>query len=314
MSSKAEYLSRPELLQQLPVFFQPWWLDAVSRNWDIALAEDKGRIEGVWPYARDSKFGFKLIRNPQLTPYLGPFFFYPEQLSTAEKVLFEQRVFENLWQQLPRWDSFDLEATTAFENAALFLQKEFTTTGKITYELRLDQTEEQLWSALHSNHRNLIRQAEQCHEIVEGTDYLPGLAALHKATFQRKGKPYPFKPSMITRLVNESYKHNAGSIFAARDEQQRITASIFTVWDQEKMYLLLSTVNPEQAHPGAVRLLIFHALKAAKQKGLRIFDFEGSMDPGIAAFFRRFGGQQKTYLCATKNKSVLWKIKKTILD
>jgi predicted GNAT family acetyltransferase len=313
MTNKAKYLSLPQLQQQLPVFFQPWWLDIVSKHWDIALADDSGVATGVWPFSTDRKAGLKLIRNPQLTPYLGPLFFYPEQLTEEQKVNFEQKTFQQLWEQIPRWDSFDLEANLSFTNEECFTQKGFNVTHQITYEIELQQSEEQLFSAFHTNHRNLIKQAVQQHTIIEGEESLQQLLALHKETFSRKKKPYPFHTDMMERLVKESLKHEAGNLFATKDEKDNITACIFTVWDKDKIYLLLSTVNLEQAHQGAVRLLIWHAIKAARSKGLKIFDFEGSMDPGIEAFFKRFGGERKTYLCVSKNKSLLWKIKKTVL-
>jgi hypothetical protein len=313
MNNKAKYLSLPDLQKQLPVFFQPWWLNIVSKHWDIALADDNGVISGVWPFSMDKKIGLKLVRNPLLTPYLGPLFFFPEQLPEDQKASFEQATFQELWQQIPRWDSFDLEANLSFTNDELFNQKGFDVTHHITYETDLQQPEEKLFSAFHTNHRNLIKQAAQHNKVAEGKASLPKLLALHKETFSRKKKAYPFHADMIEQLVSESLKRDAGNLFAATDEEDNITACIFTVWDSDKMYLLLSTVDLEQAHPGAVRLLIWHAIKTARDKGLKIFDFEGSMDPGIEAFFKRFGGTRKTYLCASKNKSLLWKIKKTIL-
>lgn len=312
MNNKAKYLSLPGLQQQLPVFFQPWWLDIVSKHWDIALVHDDEVISGVWPFSIDKKPGLKLIRNPLLTPYLGPLFFYPEHLTAEQKATFEQSTFQQLWQQIPNWDSFDLEAHLSFTNRELFSQKRFEITDHITYEIDLQQPEEKLFAAFHTNHRNLIKQAAQHNKILEGEESLPKLLVLHKETFIRKKKSYPFHAGMIKNLVSESIKFESGDLFAAMDEQNNITACIFTVWDRDKMYLLLSTVDLEQAHPGAVRLLIWHAIKAARAKGLKIFDFEGSMDPGIEAFFRRFGGERKTYLCASRNKSLLWKMKKTI--
>lgn len=295
------------------MFFQPWWLDIVSKHWDIALAHNDDVITGVWPFSIDKKLGLKLVRNPLLTPYLGPIFFYPEHLAAEQKASFEQSTFQQLWQQIPGWDSFDLEAHVSFTNQELFSQEGFETTHHITYEIDLQQPEKNLFAAFHTNHRNLIKQAVLHNKITAGTECLSKLLQLHKETFSRKNKPYPFHTGMIEKLVTESIRLEAGNLFSTTDEENNTTACIFAVWDREKMYLLLSTVDLEQAHPGAVRLLIWHAIKTARDKGLKVFDFEGSMDPGIAAFFRRFGGTRKTYLCASRNKSLLWKMKKTIL-
>lgn len=306
--SKEQYLKSPQLLQQLPVFFQPWWLDIVSDNWHMAMAPGPdGTIAGLWPMALESRLGLSIARNPLLTPYLGPFF--PQSVADAEQA----KVFETLWQQLPHWDSFDMDTTVAFNRADLLRQKDMDVAKKITFEIDLAPGEEELWRAMNSNHRNLIRQAEAGHSVIEGAEQTARLLQLHRETFSRKNKPYPFVPAMIDRLVQRSKEQKSGSMWYLQDAEGQITATIFTVWDRQKMYLLLSATEPETAHPGAVRLLIWHAIRAARQKGLSVFDFEGSMDPGIAAFFRRFGGSQKTYLCASRNRSLLWKVKKKLL-
>lgn len=312
MTAKEQFLTL-SILPQLPLFFQPWWLDLVSDNWDVVLSEStEGKLQGLWPFSTDIRLGFRIIRNPLLTPYLGPVFFFPGGVHSAADGS-RDAALTALWRQLPRWDSLDMETTTGFSDRSFFTEKGFSCTEKITYELDLTPEEAHLFKALHSNHRNLIRQAGAAHELVSGNEYLPRLLELHRDTFDRKKKPYPFAPEKVKTLIEACHKRQAGRITVARDEQGNITAALFTVWDQQKMYLLLSTVSPEQAHPGAVRLLIWNAIISAKRQGLKIFDFEGSMDPGIAAFFRRFGGQEKTYLCATRHRALLWKWKRALL-
>lgn len=314
MSQKAKYLSLVSLQQTLPVFFQPWWLDIVSSNWDIALAEDNGMVQAVLPYCIDKKLGLTIIRNPLLTPYLGPYFIYPsENMEPAKKIAFEEKAFNQLWAQLPRWDSFDVEATTAFENFMLFQHKGFSNAGKITYEIDLSQPEDVIFAAMHNTHKNLIRQAEASHEVLNGATYSQRLIQLHQETFRRKNKNYPFGGGLIQKLITTSEAKDSGKVFAAKDNQGNISAGIFTVWDKRKMYLLLSAVDADKAHQGAARLLIWKAIQYAKAKGLMEFDFEGSMDPGIEAFFRRFGGTRKTYFCFTQHQSKLWKLKKALL-
>jgi lipid II:glycine glycyltransferase (peptidoglycan interpeptide bridge formation enzyme) len=304
MSHKAKYLSSLKLQKQLPIFFQPWWLDIVSKDWDILLDAEED-TKAVFPICRENKIGLKLFRNPLLTPYLGPLF-----LDATED---EKGKFQELWKQLPKWDSFHLETTTSFLNAALFEEKGFEIQFKDTYILNLEQDTDKLFSNIHTNHRNLIRQANAVHQLQEGPEHIPILLSLHKETFTRKNKPYPFDTSIIETLIQESTKKNNGCLLSASDAQQNITASIFVVWDHKTMYLLLSTFNAAKAHQGAVRMLIWEAIKKAKALNLSFFDFEGSMDPGIAAFFRRFGGERKTYLCASRTDSLLWNLKKKLL-
>jgi len=307
MNNKTRYVSDTSLQLQLPVFFQPWWLDRVSRRWDVAIAEEQGKITGVWPYCMEQKVGIRIIRNPLLMPYAGPFFLpglAPEAIPSA---------FEQLWQQLPAWDSFNFETTTGFNEAYLLQQQGFSISELATYEIALHQTTEALWAGMNKNHRHLIRQAASLHRIEEGKEHTEALLRLHKQTFARKRKPYPYSANLIRDLVLQSMERNAGNLYAAVDSEGNVTACIFTVNDRQKRYLLFSAVDAAHAHPGAVRMLIWEAIQAARAGGQQIFDFEGSMDPGVAAFFKRFGGERKTYLCASRNKSLLWKMKKALL-
>ncbi len=313
MSQKERYRSLKEIHHELPVFFLPWWLDAVSGKWDVAIAESNGAISGVLPYSIDKRMGLTIIRNPQLTPYLGPYFFYPLNKSALGRQEFENDIFEQLWQQLPGWDSFDAECAVCLDNSSLFADKGFSIVERPTYELNLHAEEGALFSGMHANHRNLIRRAGETHDIIEGIDGLERLIELHRNTFTRKGKKYMYAPRVIEELVKQSYLNNSGAVFSARNKEHILTAVIFTVWDARRMYLLVSTVDTGRAHQGAVRLLIWHAIRYARDKGLPFFDFEGSSDPGIASFFKRFGGERKSYLCVHKNNSAIWRLKQKLV-
>jgi lipid II:glycine glycyltransferase (peptidoglycan interpeptide bridge formation enzyme) len=307
MNGKAQYLLSPHLQEQLPIFFQSWWLDIVCEDWDMITVVEGEKVKAVFPVCIDKKMGLKIVRNPLLTPYLGPFFIEP----LNEKEI--DQTFQQLWAQLPKWDSFDMETTLSFQDEFLLKEKGFDIKLKDTYVLNLAKDEAALFSGINSNHRNLIRQARAVHNIDHSLKHLPTLISLHKETFSRKKMPYPFQENNIKSLIEKSIERGHGQLFAAVDAQQNTTACIFTVWDKNSMYLLLSTVNATDAHPGAVRMLIWEAIKKAKALNISFFDFEGSMDAGIAAFFRRFGGEKKTYICASKTTSVFWKLKKQFL-
>jgi hypothetical protein len=45
---------------------------------------------------------------------------------------------------------------------------------------------------------------------------------------------------------------------------------------------------------------MWSAIKVAKSKGVKTFDFEGSMIPGVEKFFRGFGGELTTYFAIQK--------------
>lgn len=313
MSNKSLYLTLTELHARLPLFFQPWWLDMVSHDWDIAMSKDEKGLWGIFPYCKEKKPGVQLIRNPSVTPYLGPVILRDNDIVFSENNEAQKDILENLLVQIPKVGSIDIETTTSFNSSSFFEDKGFSVQEKLTYELSLQPDEALLFKAFHNNHRKLIRLANNCHTIEESIAHLEAFLPLHEKTYTRKGKKYYYDAAYIRKIITTSIDEKAGQLFSAIDEQGAVTACLFTVWDKQKMYLLLSAVNTETAHHGAGRLLIWHAIQLAKQMGLVVFDFEGSMDERVGNIYKRFGGERKTYLCISKADSLIWKIKKQLL-
>lgn len=285
----------------------------MSKNWAAIIVEEKGVVNAIWPYTVERKMGFTLMRNPLLTPYLGPLFFLPEKEKAFGRWNQEDRIFQEFWKQLPRYDFFEVMCLPGYNNFLPFHQKGFTYTQRITYHIDLSNTEEQILQGMKSNQRAHIKQAILDLNFEEGTNHLKDFCKHHQHTFQKKDKRYLYSEDFLTKLVATSFENKAGLMLTALHGDGSYAASVFTVYDHETMYLLLSSFNAQNQHNGAVSLLIFEAIKKAKGMGLKTFDFEGSMDAGIESFFRSFGGQRVPYLSCTHYNSKLWQWKRMLL-
>ena len=136
--------------QQLPVFFQPWWMDMISDKWDAAIAEKQGKIQAVWPFIPEKKLHISIIRNPLLTPYSGPLFFLPEHLSSYKRIGLEEKLIYELMKKLPKWDFMDLMTVPGFSNFLPFHHSGFAHTLRLTYQLDLSSSPENIWNAIQS--------------------------------------------------------------------------------------------------------------------------------------------------------------------
>ena len=65
-------------------------------------------------------------------------------------------------------------------------------------------------------------------------------------------------------------------------------ASLFLVWDEKQAYYVGGGINENSR--GLMSYLVWDAIKFSKEKGLNVFDFEGSDVPSIEQYFRKFGG------------------------
>lgn len=298
---------------QVPLFHQPWWLDLMSTNWSALIAKEKENIISIWPICTDKKLVFTLSRNPILTPYLGPIFFIPEQQKNYSIWNIEDKCYKQFQQQWPICSFEEFRCRPGYANFLPLKHQGFQVTQGLTYQIDLKLPETTIWANMKSSQRNHIRQAEKELLVLEGNHQLEQFYNLHQQTFIRKNKPYPTDKQQLIRLMQAGIDHQSGRMLTAIYPDQTIAAMAYVVWDQQQMYLLLSSINQDKVHSGAVSLLIWKSIQLAQSMNLSIFDFEGSVDAGIEQFFRSFGGQRVPYLVFSRTQSKLWAIKKALL-
>jgi hypothetical protein len=304
-----------QIEQQLPVFYRSWWLDAVcAGSWDVAINQDEqGKVLAVMPYHTERKMGFSLLRLPTLTPYLGPYFFYPAGLKEGQaRWDWEEDQVNALLPQLPECDYYHFHSLPGFANFLPFLHKGFSNANRMTYRIDLQQSEEQMLEKMQKRRRRYIRNADKSLEVVDGTPYLEQFFALHRRTFEKKKEAYQYSRPFLERLMQEGTKQQSAAFWAVLQDGQP-QGMLWVVYDQQCMYQLLSAYTETQTNHAAISLLTWHAITEAKKMGLATFDFEGSIHPGIEPFFRKFGGDRVIYLAFERYRSRLWKWKKMIL-
>ena len=78
----------------------------------------------------------------------------------------------------------------------------------------------------------------------------------------------------------------------------------YLIWDATTAYYLLAGDDPARRASGAGMLLAWEAIRyASAVLGLRCFDFEGSMLPGVERVRVRFGAVQTPYFFVWKYTS-----------
>ncbi|MCB0659076.1 MAG: GNAT family N-acetyltransferase, partial [Saprospiraceae bacterium] len=81
----------------------------------------------------------------------------------------------------------------------------------------------------------------------------------------------------------------------ALDDQGRTVAGALFVADERYVYYLLGFRDESLSNNQGNTLLLWHGIEWALKTN-RYFDFEGSSIPGVAHYFRRFGGEQRLCL------------------
>ena len=287
---------------------------AGPENWGEALVESGGKRHARLPYAIQKRHGKIILCCPPLTQHLGPWFAATN--TKYAKVLARQKdLVGELLNQLPRHHMFQQCFHHSITNWLPWYWQGFEQTTRYTYVLDDLSNEQALWDGIQSNIRTDIRKALNRFGLIIRTDLGPQvLLETCQKTFQRQdiaGLP----EQLIMRLYDACSQHHAGKAFFAVDDQNRVHAAVYIVWDDRAAFYLLGGGDPEFRNSGAHSLLMWEAIKFASTV-TRSFDFEGSMIEPVERFFRAFGARQAPYHQISRYKKkwlkAAWHLKKTV--
>lgn len=282
--------------RDLPYSLQfDWWNEVIRKSWDVAIVGQPNQIIAVWPYFLKKKGPWKVISSAYFTPYVGPFMVYPENQKPSTKVSFEHKTLQALIDQLPAVASIEQKFHLGFKNGLSFQWNNFQESIGYTYVLDLSKSKEELWSNLRENIRRQIKKAEK--ELTTYSDFNASLVEkLFQSTFAQQNTDYPIgDDKIIERLVSFIEKHQSGNVLFAKDKNEATHSVNCCIYDAKTAYYLIGGSNANYKNSGAMSWLMWQQILAAKEKGCRTFNFEGSSIPSIERFIRGFGGELKSY-------------------
>lgn len=244
----------------------------------LAIVED-GEVCGGFLVQRIKLKGIPTISNPAFHPHCS--LFIAKRANDSESIKkYLQAICVWLKKQPVRI------ITVSFPPNILdvqpFIWDGFKSSVKYTYRFTFDGSE--VLSRISSNRQHLIRGAEKKGVVIEESgleDLLLGLR------FSGQLKGFNVNDVAISQMLNSGVAYKAL-------ESGRVVASALFVDDDVTRYYLFGGAD-RKANSGALSAVIYRSLCDAEKKGLKVFDFEGSMIPGVELFFRSFGGNLTPY-------------------
>lgn len=314
MNSVSKYKEFCKIEKNIPIFSQPWWLDAVcgSENWDVVLIEQDNFIIATLPYYKSKKYFFDIINMPQLTQFLGVYIKYPEEQRYEKRISYEKEILNNIINKLPKFDFFLQNFNYSFTNWLAFYWRNFKQTTKYTYVIEDLNDLEKVYSCFSHAKKKNIKKAEKIVRVkfdLSAYDFYQN----HKMTLAKQGEKISYNYEVFSKIYNSSYKYNSGRTIYAVDVHGNIHAALFVIWDANSAYDLISTIDPDFRKSGAATLLVKHIIEYVSDKTCK-FDFEGSMIESVENSFRQFGAIQKPYFQISKINSRILKIKRAIKE
>lgn len=207
---------------------------------------------------------------------------------------------------LPLWER-TFENQTLFKKLG-FKRAPFYINPEMTFLLDLQKTDQELLAKMRKTTRYLIRQAQKQKEIeiFEKND-LEGLKIFYQI-YCLTAKRHSFVPYSFEYLKNEFLvfsKENQISILLGKYKDEVVCGGIFIFWQKICFYHHGASSQKYPKIPVSY-LLIWEAIKKAKEKGCQKFNFWGGVKIeeknkkhpwyGLSFFKAGFGAKEKEYL------------------
>lgn len=295
MTDKEAYCIWCQTQVDLPVFLQPWWLDAVciNKEWRIALFQSNGIVQAAMPYLIRKRLWIRYILMPQQTQ-IGGVWITDRQCSLVEI------------QQLPRqvdkairrlrlgyyYQHFPINSPIPLAMRDLG----YTVSERVTYRINDCSDVEKVISRYNRNKQRQLRKSQQ---YIAREDILSAeqLFDFHQCALQAQGKVISYSKELLLTLVNSAITHQQGTIVSLHlpsETPQEPIAAAFYVWDNDSVHYLIAAQHPDYTDCGLMARLVTEGIRLAHKRNIA-FDFEGSMIPGVAKHFQQFGATPTAY-------------------
>jgi len=292
-----------EHADKLPLFYQPWYLDAVCADgeWGAATVEEGNQVVGIWPWFQKKQFGFTYLAMPLFTKFMGPWIL--PDMGDHRKQL---RWVRQLSEQLPKVDCIKADCHYQFNNWLPLYWQGFRQTTRYSYQLDLMRDLDDLHRDLNRNMRRNIKRASTELEVHSFDD--PDLFyQINALSFNRQGLSTPYSLKEFKRHDTALRQKEAREMFLARDSSGNIHSVAYLIWDSQSVFYHLSGDDPAYRDSGSGIYMIWEGIRYAKEKlEARTFDFEGSMMKEVGSIRRQFGARPIPYSRIWKYHSRLY--------
>lgn len=278
-------------LNSLPYGYT-WFLDNVAETWDGLVLGD---YRAVMPLPIRQKFIWKYIYTPRFAQQLGVFSLRP----------ISQKLFNAFIDQIPEeYKLVDQDVNFMNHNE----RADFKYFEKMNLELSMNEEYEKLRKNYSTNLKRNIKKAEKHNLHLKNNVKPETVVSFFK---EHIGDHLGFMKESdyhtLHRIIYRSQHYGMGSVYGVYSTEDQLLACAYFLYGKNRLINLLPASSKEGKATGAMSLLYDCVIRSHANKKL-IFDFEGSMIPSIARYYKGFGPQEVKYWQIKRNQ-LPWYVK-----
>lgn len=253
---------------------------------------------------QNKKFGLKIITNPLFSPTNGfilhdskkPGYLKNDFLKDVHDAVSEFMIHELkpylLFTSFPVW----VKNMQSYHWAGMSCRPYYT------YVLDLNLGEDEILKRASNKVRKALSLSEKDFYFSTSSPKENLLNILEK-TYRRNDKNYP--TDIPRKMMLGSDEKNSFYVVAHRKSDDKAVAFAHCIHDNQTAYQLFN--GYDHAFPSAqtVKACFLLCIRESIRRGLKYFDFEGSMIPSVEKGIREFGGEPATYYSVSYCKKIL---------
>lgn len=232
------------------------------------------------------KLNFKFLLNPALFPYTQI-----NGVREAKNLSDYKKITEAFLNELPKYDALILRLHPSFKNPLPFIWSGFDVITRFTFRINFEENTAPETKFKESLKRQIKAAAKTL--TIKEVNNTKNLFKLKYLDHQKRKVPLDFNQDLLEDYHIRTLNGIKTVVLEAHEDNKCVGALLYSIIKKEAIYQV-GAVHPEHRKSKALTLLLAEAIKQT-QNTERIFDFEGSMEPGIARFFSTFGAECVPY-------------------
>ncbi|HEY3372140.1 MAG TPA: hypothetical protein VGK10_14895 [Prolixibacteraceae bacterium] len=264
------------------LYAQSWYLDLISPHWEALILGD---YTFVMPLIIQRKLGILFLLQPIFGQQQGIF---------PEADHFTQNTILTAVRDRFKYISIHLHARHCEP-----FPKEMIVSTRENFILQLSHSYPDLKNNYSKHTSRQIRKAVDNQVFI-----IKGLQSGEYFDLKISGtKTKLLMSSMQTlkQLIEYGHVHGNGMIYAAYNAQNTLCAAAFFLFAGQRVTYLNAVSTDEGKNINAMHLIVDQFIKEHSEIPLTL-DFEGSVIPGIARFYKGFGAEPEQYYCLKSNR------------
>jgi hypothetical protein len=258
-----------------------WYLNiAAEEQWDALVIDD---YKAVFPLPFKNRVVFKQIYQPFFVQQLGLFY---TDAALANHLHY-------CVEQIPSaFRKMQLQLNTFNEMSSSFVKVK----QKITHHIDLQHSYETLLAAYAVNNKRNVKKALKANLNMVSLNTANELIAFRKKYLAEElaGVQNDNDLERLKKLLEKALSLNKGFIKGVVDEHNQLLALCF-ILKSNNLLIYLSAVSSEKGKELNAMSLLIDSIIQQYANTTYTFDFEGSMIPGLARYYKGFGGIEKNF-------------------